>query len=156
MSDFEESIRTAIGKAYFDNLRMRKEAGETAKQLGGRAIDFLGRHGPELAGGALGAALITGLGAYRNRPGKDGLSPEQKQTRESATRAEFQEAADKKLGKKPSYSSELSRIFAKTNPELADAGAKHPFKAGLRLAPYGALAGHGVTFIIQRAARAAS
>lgn len=136
----EDEGRVAVGAAYFQT--MRKQA--SIAELGRRTAEFIGSHKQEIAGAMVGGALTATIGALTNRPGKSGLSLEQKVMR-SAEAAQQQTEKDEALsGKTPGFLKKLTRVTTSGSRQVADVLAQHPVKAGLTMFPIGAAAGASI------------
>jgi hypothetical protein len=94
-----------------------------------------------LVGAGLGAAL-GGMAAYKvSKPGKDGLSPEQKLSRHALDAVEKRE---KERTSPASLPEELGTVGVRTNKEMADVFSRHPRSAAISGAVLAAPIGYTV------------
>ncbi len=122
---------------FIDSLRSEKTAGVKDQVTGAaRSIAaWVKKHPHELAGMGIGGGL-AGVGAYlASKPGKSGLSAEQRLSR----------SIDKKVPKdSEGFLAGLGGVASKTHKEVADLAAKHPKMMALTSIPIGAAAGRAI------------
>lgn len=122
---------------FIDSLRSEKTAGVKDQVTGAaKAVaKWVKTHPHQLAGMGIGGGL-AGVGAYlASKPGKDGLSAEQKLSR----------SIDKKVPKdSEGFLAGLGGVASKTHKEVADLAAKHPKMMALTSIPIGAAAGRAI------------
>lgn len=120
-----------------EGLSSEKTAGVKDQVTGAaKAVaNWVKTHPHELAGMGIGGGL-AGVGAYlASRPGKSGLSAEQRLSR----------AIDKKVPKdSDGFLAGLGGIASKTHKEVADLAAKHPKAMALANMPMGAALGRTI------------
>lgn len=121
---------------FIEALSSEKTAGvkDQVTHAAKMVANWVKAHPQELAGMGIGGGL-AGVGAYlASRPGKDGLSAEQKLSR----------SIDKKVSKGDGFLSGLGGIASKTHKEVADLAAKHPKAMALANVPLGAAVGRTI------------
>ena len=114
---------------FIQAMTQEKKAG-----LADATAGFVRSHSKEIGSALVGATLATVAQYVMNRPGKDGLSAQQKGYR-SLTRSAEESLKDSET---PSFSSELSHATNKGMSDISDVLAKHPVKGALLAAPGGA------------------
>lgn len=124
-----------MAETFSKYASLKEEVVQAAKQV----AQWVKNNPHQIAGGAIGGGL-AGLGTYLvSKPGKDGLSADQKGRKL------------KKPAKDESFAGGMSRITSNTAKEVADLAAKHPGAMALSSVPSGVALGRLVATKIKGA-----
>lgn len=140
-NDFIEALSDAGRKeAGADYLKKLKTSG--AKEMVQHGIAKALMHKPEIISALAGAAL-AGAGTYAMSKGGKGGKPsaEQRMARSLVSSSQTADHEDAAAGKTPKFRQAITRAAAPGISNIADVLAKHPGKAALMAAPFGATAG---------------
>ena len=110
-----------------------------------KMLEAAKRHGPGVAGGAIGAALLSAYTHHQSkRPPEGGLSPAQHSSRELIDKYDERDKKMLERGEKPGLTYRTGKATARAVGELSDVFADHPAGAALLMAPMGFKIGRGV------------
>lgn len=142
--DFIEALSTRpIEGAQL--LRKLKQA-----SVGGTVVDAVRKNAVPLAAAIAGGGMLAGMQYGATRPGKDGLSADQRLSRAVLKFTEERMAKAKAENREPGLGEDLAHATAKAHGGYADAFSRHP-KAGAALSvPTGLMLGWQLAKRLQR------
>lgn len=125
-----------------DFIEALQEKTAGAKEIATGIANTVARHKHELAAGAAGAGLLSGMAYTSMRPGRGGKpSAEQKMTAAFAASNEAMKDQAERDNRPLTFREDVTDAVAPASKRMADVLARHPVKGALLLAPAGALAG---------------